>query len=89
MIAELPGHFVRPDARPATGAIGAGAGDGEPQGGNQAAGNRWRGWRTGMVPVPPVSRRGRWGRLGKMMVRGPGQNFSISRRAKPGTSRAT
>ena len=68
-------HLVRPDERPATGAIGAGAGNGKPQGGNQAAGKRLARLAhrdgPGAAGEPPVQ----MGRLGKMMAQGAGPKF--------------
>jgi hypothetical protein len=44
-----------------------------------------RGCRTPTVPLPPVTKGGSSGRAGKIMVRGPGQNFAMSLLANSGT----
>ena len=63
----------RPDVLP------LGAAMGTPAASMMASVVGWLGQRTPTVSSPPVVRRGTISRRGRIMVSGPGQNFSASR----------
>ena len=67
--------------------LAEGAAKGTPAASITARAVGWEGQRTATVSSPPLVVRGTRSDLGRIMVRGPGQNTAASRFAASGTSR--